>query len=121
MHKINNLDDPIGNPFEAINHRLHKIEYLLNQFSKSKKVEQIPIQNRFLNISEAANLLGLKPSTVYKNSNLGLIPSIKRGGKLRFSELDLIEWLQSGRRKTKAELQSAAEQYSIKNNIIKTR
>lgn len=119
MYKASNLDSPIGNPYEAINYRLHKIEFLLNQLNKEKRVEQVSIQNKFLDISEAAKLLGLKPSTVYKNSNLGLIPSLKRGGKLRFSETDLIEWLQSGRRKTQAELRSEAEEYSNKNNIIK--
>lgn len=48
---------------------------------------------KLLKPEEAAELLGLKLSTIYKFSMAGKLPATKVGGALRFSERRLQEYL----------------------------
>jgi excisionase family DNA binding protein len=49
--------------------------------------------NRLLTCNEVANLLGVKPSTIYQWTHQGYIPHIKLGRVVRFRQDDIAKWL----------------------------
>lgn len=53
------------NPFESILERLNTIESLLRASKKTNRVLSAPV-NEIVNMSQAADYLGLAKSTVYK-------------------------------------------------------
>lgn len=48
---------------------------------------------RFLSINEAAQLLGLSTSTLYKKTSARSIPFFKLGGRVLFEEETLERWI----------------------------
>ena len=64
-----------------------------------------------LDLSEAANLLGLAVSTTRDKAARREIPGVKTGKMWRFFRADLIKWLEGNRRRTKVEIAQQAEQY----------
>ncbi len=75
--------------------------------------------NEIINIDEACKLLNLAKQTVYGLVSNRKIPFIKKGKKLRFEKTKLINYLESGRKKTAAEIQDDANSFlckSIHNN-----
>ena len=54
----------------------------------------------FMDVTQAAEFLGIAKATLYgKCCNL-LIPHFKKGKKLYFDRAELLDWLKSGKRKT---------------------
>ena len=67
-------------------------------------------QKRFLNIDEAAELLGFKKSYVYKLTSGGVIPHSKPNGKrIYFDRLALEQWMM--RNQTSTDINSVADTY----------
>ena len=67
-------------------------------------------QKRFLNIDEAAELLGFKKSYVYKLTSGGVIPHSKPNGKrIYFDRLVLEQWMM--RNQTSTDINSLADTY----------
>lgn len=56
----------------------------------------------FLTLSEASELTGLSKSTIYRMTSEKAIPHLKRGGKLLFNRLEIIDWLQSAKQPMEA-------------------
>jgi excisionase family DNA binding protein len=65
----------------------------------SSVADQIEAFGRMMTAKELAPLLALDPKTMYAKAPLGLIPSIKLGGSLRFDSFEVAAWLRrkSGR------------------------
>ena len=61
-------------------------------------------------ISEAANYVNLSPQTLYGFTSKRKIPFIKKGKKLYFKKDDLDKWLETGRKKSKDEIQDELNQ-----------
>ena len=103
------IQDLQGIVFDALsnalreNTRMRDVAYKKETFIKDK--------DKFINVVEVSHLLGLKPATIYKKCRLGLIPYIKKGGNLRFSKAELIDYLYSGRNLTKNENIQQAKKY----------
>ncbi len=73
-----------------------EIDRQLNEFKKAiQPSKEEPIPQEFLNVSEAAELLGIASQTLY--TNIGKIPHLKRHGRLYFKRTELIDYLESGR------------------------
>jgi excisionase family DNA binding protein len=69
-----------------------------------------------LSISEAANFLKLRVSTLYEKTAEKLIPHFKKGNRLYFHRKELEEWLREGKVKTRRELQTEAATYTMKHS-----
>ena len=91
------------NPFEDILLKLSSIEStnnaILNKLSKLENQDP-----EIGDIELAEKTTGYARQTIYQLVCARKIPFIKKGGKLFFSKMDLIEWLQEGRRGTLEEL-----------------
>jgi excisionase family DNA binding protein len=49
--------------------------------------------DKLLNVSEASKFLNLAKQTIYGYTSQNLIPYIKRGKKLYFKKVELLNWL----------------------------
>lgn len=78
-----------------------------------QKHEQQPIQNQdeFLNIQQASKLLDLSVPTLYSKVSKNELPFMKRGNRLYFSKIELIDYLKAGKRKSSAEIDAEADAY----------
>ena len=65
------------------------------------------IQDGFLDINEAANYLKIARQTLYGFTSQRLIPFIKKGKRIYFRKSDLENWLLSGRKATKSEIETS--------------
>ena len=103
----------MNNPFETIDSRLSNIENLLLDIKHhpQKEKEQLEQPDQFLTIVQAAELLNLKVPTIYSKCQRREIPYSKRGGPLYFSQKELNQYLQEGKRKSQDELNAEAEAY----------
>lgn len=68
-------------------------------------------KEKLLSVKETAEFLGLSPATIYSNVSRGTLPHMKRGNRLYFSSLELMEYIKDGRQKTNAEIEADAEEY----------
>ena len=66
-------------------------------------------QNEFLNVKEAAILLGYRPSYLYKLTMWRKLPYYKVGRGVRFKREDLVNYLTECRVSSCDELQAQAE------------
>ena len=71
-------------------------------------------QEKFLNVSEAADFLGLAKQTIYGLICRQQIPYMKRQKRVYFSKAELIQWLESGRRLTREEIAISSRPQLIK-------
>jgi len=71
--------------FNELNNRLARIEKALSA-NESEDRDQV------LTVREAADLLDLRPATIYTKVNKGELPYSRNAGKLRFSRNELIKW-----------------------------
>jgi len=83
--------------------------YNLQQKKTGQKEETKEAE--FLTITQASELLSLAKPTIYTLTSKNEIPFIKKGKKLYFKKSDLIEWLNTGRRLTKSEIEKEADDY----------
>jgi excisionase family DNA binding protein len=87
--------------------KLVHIEKLLQDHIRQpeKNIDEI------LSVHQAAILLKLSVPTMYGLVHRREIPYSKRGKRLYFSRIELIDWIKSSRRKTLVEIQESAEDY----------
>lgn len=64
---------------------------------------------QLLTIQQAGEILNLSVPTIYGLVSRAEIPVSKRGKRLYFSKQELLDWVKSGRKKTKAEIENEAQ------------
>ena len=91
--------------------KLDAIERLLNTSH-----EPTADPDRWYDLDELCAYLPDKPAkpTVYGWVNSRIIPNHKSGKKLRFLKSEIDNWLKSGRRKTRSEIEDEAGKYLSK-------
>ena len=92
-----------------LQNQLNNIERLLLDKSNDNQQES----EQLLTIKQTSNLLNLSVPTLYSKVQRAEIPVCKRGKRLYFSKLDLMEWIKQGKRKTKADIESEVETYLV--------
>ena len=55
---------------------------------------------KLIGVKEVAEILKVKPSTLYQWSELGQIPCVKLNGALRFDIEDIMNWIKSCKKET---------------------
>ncbi len=80
-----------------------------NELGKQKNNQPSNQEKKYLNVSEAAEYVGVAKQTLYAFSAKGDIPSIKRAKHLLFLVEDLDNWLMEGKRKSNSEIKADIE------------
>lgn len=103
----------IPNPFQLLSEKLQIIESAIDslhsKIDKNESVKTKEEDERLMNIVEAADVLKVSTSTMYRFCGERTIPYIKKRGKLLFLRKDLIKWAESGRQKTAKEIKQDSE------------
>jgi predicted DNA-binding transcriptional regulator AlpA len=81
-------------------------EELQQFFAEQKPTQQT---DEIGGIDLAVEITGKAKPTIYNLVSERKIPHSKRGKQLYFSKRELLDWISSGKRKTAAEIQSAAQ------------
>ena len=81
----------------------------------SNTIQPTPEEDKLLSITEAAELLNLTVPTMYSKVSRNELPVMKRGKRLYFSRLELLEYLKQGRKKSNTEIEEEAEAYFLTN------
>lgn len=88
------------------------IEIAIQKASSSAPAKSRAQEDELMDVGQAAKYLGLAKATLYEKTSTRQIPFMKAGDKkLIFKRSDLDKWLESGRRKTQAEIRAEAEEY----------
>lgn len=97
--------------------RLNELETLIQNsveraLKANAKTEQASTQTeQFLTIQEAAQFLSLTVPTMYSKCSKNEISFMKRGKRLYFSRIELMEYLKAGRKKSNNEIEAEALKY----------
>ena len=79
--------------------------------NKQVNTEPTKQPEQLLTIQEAAQFLNLTVPTIYSKVSKRELPVMKRGKRLYFSSIELMEYLKGGKRKSNAELEDEAKAY----------
>ena len=89
----------MNNPFETLNERLSSLEGLILEISNSnKKNKKVHEQDVLFTVQEVAQFLKLSVSTIYALTSKGELPVMKRSKRCYYSKLELLNYLQEGKR-----------------------
>lgn len=80
--------------------------------------QKVTQEDEFFNIDELSKLIGLTKSTIYGHVHRNTIPFIKKGRMLRFSKNDILNWLQDGKSKSKADIDNQVNEYLAKKRLF---
>ena len=85
--------DQVPDTLQQIQADISEIKRLLNP-----GIIQPKDKNRLLILPEAAEFLNLSKATIYRHVSDRSIPFHKQGSRLYFIEVELLEWVKSGRK-----------------------
>ena len=80
--------------------------------------QKVTPEDEFFNIDELSKLIGLTKPTIYGHVHRNTIPFIKKGRMLRFSKNDILNWLQDGKSKSKADIDNQVNEYLAKKRLF---
>lgn len=93
---------------QAVSLLLEKVDSLALLLENKSNIPNA-VSNKPLSIQEAAKFLKLSVPTIYGMVSRREIPFSKLGKRLYFSESELSDWIQSGRKSTRSEMLTSSE------------
>ncbi len=95
----------MDNPFDKIVQHLSRIEEKIENLTNSMYSNNGPGNSDIIGgIELAIQVTGLAKATIYVLSSQNKIPHFKKNKKLYFSKTELLNWIKSGRCKTRLEI-----------------
>jgi predicted DNA-binding transcriptional regulator AlpA len=93
----------------TIGEYIELLKSLLKDLHQSQ-TKEYPASKELLTIVEAAEFLHMSVATLYTLNCKRRIPFIKVSGKVFYKRSSLLDWLDSGERKTKTQLRNEIEE-----------
>jgi excisionase family DNA binding protein len=81
------------NRLQAIEKALLEIKQLLNQIIGDRPLNVTQQTTGFLNVKQAAQLLGVEPSTIYVKCHHDNLPHRRVGKFYKFDKEELLQWM----------------------------
>lgn len=75
-------------------------------------------EDRFLTIDETSKFIDLAKASVYGLVHRNKIPYHKKSKRLYFLKSEILDWIKSGKRATKSEIELKADEYLMKNQLF---
>ena len=88
-------------------------ENILKVINPSKTSDE----DALISIDETVKIINLSKATIYGLTHRKEIPFHKRGKRLYFIKSEILQWIKSGKRETKSELEERANEYLSKNRL----
>lgn len=85
---------------------------------KSINTSPTPEEDRFLTIDETSKLIDLAIPSIYGLVHKNKIPFHKKSKRLYFLKSEIIDWIKSGKKESKSELENRADEYLSKNRLF---
>lgn len=100
--------DQLPNAVTKLTQEVNELKNLLLQ-----KQDQQPAEptEQLLTVQEAADFLTLSVPTIYSKVSRGELPVMKRSKRLYFSNIELMEYIKNGRRKSKEDIEAEADEF----------
>jgi len=96
--------DTLPQDVAALTNEVRELNRLVSKLTSPGYQES----DKLLTVSQAADLLNLAVPSIYGLVHRSLIPFMKRQKRLYFSELELRNWIKSGRNQTLQEIREDA-------------
>lgn len=103
MQTFENLPQAVADLQETVNN----IQKLLLERSNISQ----PEPETLLTVQEAASFLHLSTPTIYALISKGELPVIKRSKRCYFSNIELMEYMKAGRKKSVSEIEHGTDNY----------
>lgn len=100
---------------KAVNMLTNEVNELKSLLLKKQAEAPTRTTEQLLTIKEASEFLKLSVPTLYSKVSKNELPFMKRGKRLYFSSVELMDYIKQGRKKTGAEIEAEAEAY-LSNN-----
>lgn len=81
------------------------IQHSVRQVIAEQTPKSLGTADKPLSIDEASSFLNIPKSTLYQFTSARKIPFQKIGKKILFFKADLIQWVESGKKKTRKEIE----------------
>lgn len=104
--------DQLPKAVTMLTKEVSELKRLLIEKQEQPTTEQ---PEQLLTVQEAAQFLNLTVPTIYSKVSKGELPVMKRSKRLYFSNIELMEYLKEGRKKSNAEIEQEANAY-LSNN-----
>lgn len=108
METLNLTFDQLPQAVTLLTKEVSELKNLLLNRSEQPTTEP---SEKFLTVKEAAEFLNLAVPTIYSKVSRNELPYMKRGKRLYFSSVELMEYLKEGRSKSDAELDAEVDAY----------
>ena len=102
------------NPFEVLNQKLDKLTGLLEDITWRLNEPKKAAGKQVMNITEAAELMGLARQTLYSYTSKRMIPHYKTGKRIHFLLDELLDWITNTKVKTVKEIELEASLYKTR-------
>ena len=99
----------VTNPFQEILDKVAEVrDSQLRMEQQLAAISNEPKEELPINIVEASKITGLAKATIYSKMSRREIPGYRRGNRLFFYRSELLQWIRTGKRKTKDEIRTSA-------------
>lgn len=105
--------DNLPKAVSQLNKKLETIEQLILSKEDNSKSDL----EKLLTIQEAAEMLNLTIPTIYSKVSKGELPVMKQGKRLYFSNIELMEYVKAGKRRSNSEIEAEANAYLSKERM----
>lgn len=102
---------PLNFRIEVTKEDLIAFAKAISENAKPSVAEEKEAADDIIDFNGALKLTGYAAPTLYAKTAKGEIPHFKKGRKLFFRKSELIEWIETGRRKTQEDINELAERY----------
>ena len=106
----------MSNLFDRIDLMISKLNNIELEISELENSRKEVLDNKIMDIEQTAKYLYCSKHSIYKMVEKALIPHYKKSRKLYFDVDDINNWLKSGKKITKSEMEENAM-----NNVINRR
>lgn len=109
----------LDNPFKLIYDKLDSLNSKIDNLTTNPEPELL--EEDITDVIGASKILNCKKGTIYNKVNKSIIPYHKKEGKLYFFKSELIEYIKTGKVKTRSEITKEVNQrlYEVKNKSFK--
>jgi excisionase family DNA binding protein len=89
-------------------------ENILKAINPSKTSDE----DAYLSIEDVAKIIHLSKATIYGLTHQNKIPFLKKGKRLYFLKSEILDWVKSGKKESKSDIETRANEYLSKNRFL---